>query len=105
MARHSPVKRAMRGFESHSLSFQSVAQASAERTARAREVAHFKSCHSDFVRRMLMELHFETMHVSSILVAASVSEARMAAHQSSKLEAAGSIPVAHFRFCRRSSKA
>lgn len=44
---------------------------------------------------MLMELHLQNVSVSSILVAAFVSGAQLDARQSSKLEVAGSIPVAH----------
>lgn len=76
--------------------FSECHSACVERTAWAREVAHFEFCHSDFQRRMLMELHPETVQVSSILVAAFVSEALMAARWSTKPEVAGSIPAAHF---------
>jgi hypothetical protein len=58
VVRRSPVKRETHGFESHSLSQVSgCSSACVERVPRAHEVAPFKSCRPDFLRRMPMELH------------------------------------------------
>ncbi len=69
MARHSPVKRAMREFDSHPSSL-SECNSACVRARGPGPLTGSNPATADFERRMLMELHLYVTPVSSLLVAA-----------------------------------